>query len=122
MTAAQANRYLPLVFKKQDGRPDIPEGLEDGQYGPVQEFAHSELRLRVEHWASFPTNYSATWDDVGHWIEQDERAVRRQATFGANAFQMGTSGLCGCTQVTLVSRRAVWMVSQPLKNYSSSPN
>ncbi|KAL2821547.1 hypothetical protein BJX63DRAFT_417940 [Aspergillus granulosus] len=77
MTEAQANRYLPLVFKKQDGRPDIPEGLEDGQYGPVQEFAH------------------ITWDDV--------------ATFGANAFQMGTSGLCGCTQVTFVSRRAVWM-------------
>ncbi|OJJ03001.1 hypothetical protein ASPVEDRAFT_712611 [Aspergillus versicolor CBS 583.65] len=91
MTEAQANRYLPLVFKKQDSRPDISEGLEDGQYGPVQEFAH------------------LTWDDVGHWIERDERAVRRQATFGANAFQMGTSGLCGCTQVTLVSRRAVWM-------------
>ncbi|BCS29892.1 uncharacterized protein APUU_80195A [Aspergillus puulaauensis] len=62
----------------------IGKGHADSVYGPVMKFSHGD---------------PAT----------DERAVMRQAQFRDELFQWGTGGLCGCTMVTLVSRRAVWM-------------
>ncbi|KAF2117936.1 hypothetical protein BDV96DRAFT_644273 [Lophiotrema nucula] len=39
----------------------------------------------------------------------DERAYSQQAEFGNNKFQFMTGGIHGCTTITLVSNRAVWM-------------
>jgi hypothetical protein len=39
-----------------------------------------------------------------------EVTVSYQAEFGNTAFQLGTGGLHGCTMLTIVSNRAVWMV------------
>jgi hypothetical protein len=41
--------------------------------------------------------------------DEDDTTVSHQALFGAQPFQWGTNGLHGCTMVTIVSNRAVWM-------------
>lgn len=40
----------------------------------------------------------------------DERTIAAQGLFGDTGFQYGTGGLHGCTMLTVVSNRAVYMV------------
>ncbi|KAK0104903.1 hypothetical protein ONS95_005168 [Cadophora gregata] len=39
----------------------------------------------------------------------DMRTVTRDGQFGAIPFEFGTNGLHGCTMLTIISKRAVWM-------------
>lgn len=62
------------------------------------------------------TNGKRGWDkqygnlDGFFSVQRDERVVSNEQTFGTQPFQWGTNGLHGCTMVTVVSKRAVWMV------------
>jgi hypothetical protein len=44
------------------------------------------------------------------FFTKDERTVTEQGLFGDVGFQYGTGGLHGCTMLTVVSNRAVYMV------------
>ncbi|USW46748.1 hypothetical protein Slin15195_G000670 [Septoria linicola] len=111
------NRYLPPVRLDQDGNPVLDDnGNQISLYTPAQIARFLRNMIGSGEDGSGPNE---NWNNEYGSIEQlavngddgelNERPVGRQREFGTAAFQIGSGYLHGCTVVTIVSRRAVWM-------------
>ena len=110
-TPAQIKKYLMNQFEQDSD----DEPAWDTQYGRVIKentfFGKCKHLYIIQHASNLQivhlANIMIGTDSMGF-----KSHMRRFSDFPKRGFQLGTDGLIGCTMVVIISKRAVWMVSE----------